>query len=531
MRYILYARKSSESEDRQAQSIDDQVKALDALARQRGFTVVDRFVESRSAKAPGERPVFTLLLEQIRQGRAEAILCWNLNRLSRNPVDSGTLSWLLQQGELKAIQTVEREYRPEDNVVLMAVESGVANQFILDLKKAVARGTQSKLDKGWFPHRAPEGYLNHPLERTIVADPERFALLRRAWELMLTGTYTVPQVLAELDAWGYRTRKGRKIGGKAISRSSLYELFDNPFYCGKFLREGTLHQGAHPPMVSQDEWERVQQILHRPNHIQPQKHEFAFTGLIRCGVCGCLVTAERHVKHYKTTGNMRTYVYYHCTGRKGCRKTAVTEAYIEATIEDALEQCALNPVVTQWMLGVLKRYHEEQAAPEHALYAMQQQALLAAHKRLDGLFAMRADQEISREEFAARKEAVEAEIAGVKEEIGRWERKRQRDLESMENALDFAATAYARFTQGNVRAKREVADKLGFSYVLTLGTLEIEPDPILDLIRRFEPVKSGSGKVKKEELDPQDAVWWGLADNIRTYLAHSDVYFSRLKCA
>lgn len=161
MRYLLYARKSTESEDRQVQSIDDQLNSLRRLAAQRGLHIMEELIESKSAKDPGCRAVFARLLAEIEAGRADGILCWNLNRLSRNPVDSGTLSWMLQRGVLQSILTVEREYRPEDNVVLMAVESGVANQFILDLRKAVARGTRSKVEKGWFPHRAPEGYRNN----------------------------------------------------------------------------------------------------------------------------------------------------------------------------------------------------------------------------------------------------------------------------------------------------------------------------------------------------------------------------------
>ena len=72
--------------------------------------------------------------------------------------------------------------------------------------------------------------------------------------------------------------------------------------------------GAHPPMVSGDEFARVQRLLGREGHPQPQKLEWAFTGLIRCGLCGSLVTAERKVKRYKGSGLTREYSYYHCAG-------------------------------------------------------------------------------------------------------------------------------------------------------------------------------------------------------------------------
>ena len=89
MRYILYARKSSESEDRQVQSIDDQVRILRDLATSRGLTIVEEISESHSAKDPGARAGFEGMLKKIEHGQADAILCWAINRLTRNPVDSG----------------------------------------------------------------------------------------------------------------------------------------------------------------------------------------------------------------------------------------------------------------------------------------------------------------------------------------------------------------------------------------------------------------------------------------------------------
>lgn len=153
MRYILYARKSEEDKRRQVQSIDDQIRELRALATRGGLTVVQEMREEQSAKAPG-RPAFNAMLQAIRQGKADGILVWSINRLLRNPVDEGTVKWMLQQGVLMSIRTMDKEHTPQDNVLILGVESGVATQFILDLRKGVLRGLQSKLDKGWYPRWA-----------------------------------------------------------------------------------------------------------------------------------------------------------------------------------------------------------------------------------------------------------------------------------------------------------------------------------------------------------------------------------------
>ena len=137
IKYFLYTRKSSEGEDRQVQSIPDQIDRLTKLSDELGLEIVEILSEAKSAKSPGNRPIFEKMLERIEKGEANGILGWEINRLSRNPVDSGRIQWMLQQGIIQSIRTMNREYRPDDNALILSVESGSANQFILDLKKGV----------------------------------------------------------------------------------------------------------------------------------------------------------------------------------------------------------------------------------------------------------------------------------------------------------------------------------------------------------------------------------------------------------
>jgi len=213
--YFLYARKSSSSEDRQVQSIDDQVNRLKKLAIDLNLDIKKIYTEAKSAKKPNNRPIFDEMLQRVEDGEADGILCWQINRLSRNPIDSGKLSWLLQRGVLKSIQTIDRQYLPDDNVLLFNVESGMANQFIIDLRINTKRGVEGKLQRGWLPSRAPLGYLNDKLEKVITKDPGRFSIVRKMWDLMLTGSYTPPKILEIANnEWGLRTVKYKKEGGR-----------------------------------------------------------------------------------------------------------------------------------------------------------------------------------------------------------------------------------------------------------------------------------------------------------------------------
>jgi DNA invertase Pin-like site-specific DNA recombinase len=158
-KYFMYCRKSSESEDRQVQSIDSQKKEMRKISESRDLKVIKVFEESRSAKEPG-RPEFDEMIERIKKGEADGIIAWKYNRLTRNPIDSGTISWLLQSGTIKHIQASSRSYYSEDNVLITSIEAGMANQYVRDLSTDTKRGLRERVDRGYTHGMAPIGYLN-----------------------------------------------------------------------------------------------------------------------------------------------------------------------------------------------------------------------------------------------------------------------------------------------------------------------------------------------------------------------------------
>src|SRR3972149_9140922 len=101
MKYLIYARKSSEDGDRQILSIDSQINELKEIAKKRGAKIIGTLEESKSAKAPG-RLIFNQLITKIQSGKADGILCWKLDRLLRKPLYGGQNSWVFEQGSIKS---------------------------------------------------------------------------------------------------------------------------------------------------------------------------------------------------------------------------------------------------------------------------------------------------------------------------------------------------------------------------------------------------------------------------------------------
>ena len=491
IRYFLYARKSSEDDERQIQSIESQIAKAKELAQELNLRIVKTFTESKTAKEPFVRPIFANMMDRIENGEADGIICWEVNRLSRNPIDSGRISWLLQRSILKSVQAYNREYLPADNVLIFSVDAASANQYVIDLSKNVKRGLDTKLEKGWLPNLAPSGYLNDQIEKTIIKDPERFNLVSKMWQLMLTGAYTPPQILKIAnEEWGYRTRKTKKLGGKPLSRSGIYRIFTNIFYAGIVEHKGVQHEGKHEPMITLEEFDRVQVLLGRKGKPRPKKHAFAFTGFIRCGECGCLYTAETKKKFIKKTGEIREYTYYHCTRKKttiNCtqRKMLPLEN-LELQVEKELEGLTILPEFRDWALDVLNENNDREIEDRTKVYEMQHKNLVTTQRELDNLTKMRYRDLIDDDTFIKERNELQAKIAEMKEKLRHTEDRAERWLELTEKTFNFATYARSAFINGGLELKKEILMSLGYNPQIKAGRLYLETMPY------FVPIKNGA---------------------------------------
>jgi DNA invertase Pin-like site-specific DNA recombinase len=200
-------------------SIESQINELERFAKKEQLRIVARFQESRSAKTPG-RPVFTEVLQRIEKGEADGILAWHPDRLARNALDGGYVIHLLDGGKLQNLRFPTYTFEnTSQGKFMLAIMFGQSKYYVDSLSENVRRGNRTKRERGWLPGRAPIGYLNvtsETGEKVIVADKERFPLLKQLWEMLLSGGYSVPQLLAiATEQMGLRTQKKKRVGGKA----------------------------------------------------------------------------------------------------------------------------------------------------------------------------------------------------------------------------------------------------------------------------------------------------------------------------
>jgi site-specific DNA recombinase len=500
--FALYARKSTEDEGKQVQSIEDQIRYMKEKADSYGIRLKRNAIikEEKSAKTPGNRPKFSQLVVDIKAGKYNALLCWQTNRLSRNPQESGTIQQLLQDGYIKCIVTSDRIYLPDDNAVVFAVEMGISNQFVRDLMKNVRRGMVSKAERGWLPCRPPIGYRNDRENRTIICDPERYSLVRQMWDMMLTGGYTVSEIarIAEID-WGLATIPRRKQGGKPLAAANVYALFHNPFYTGYLRYAGSFYKGKHTAMVTQTEFDRVQELLSRKNAPRPTIDEerkpdpFPYRGLVRCGDCGCLITYTRKIKTYKN-GTAQVFEYCYCTRKRkdfNCPNTRKIKPHeLTQHIRDELAKYTIIDDFFQWAVRFLDEFDAAESAKQQEIYRQQVKAIETTENQLRELNRMRYRGQVDDAFYESEKRELESKLVLLRGQFDDQERANREHRKKLEEYFNFARYAQEDFEGDNDLKKKKVLAIVGQNLLFKDGYLWFEPIPYLTpLMPKYQELK------------------------------------------
>lgn len=488
--------------------------------------------------------MFNQMMQRLYRGEAAGIICWKLDRLARNPVDGGSVIWAIKQHGIRVMTPAQSYAREDDNILLMYMEFGMAQKYIDDLSRNVKIGLKTKIERGWYPGVAPAGYLNNTDkktgENTLIKDPERFSLVRRMWDLMLTGLYTPPRILEiASNEWCYRTRPTRSMGGKSLSRSAIYQIFNKSFYCGLFEYPkgcGRYYEGKHEPMVTKAEYDRVQTLLGRNGSPRPQTHfEFAFTGLIRCGECSRMVTAEE--KHQVMCGHCRFkfsyrkrvacprcetpiekmvnplflhYTYYHCSKsrRPECRQKCVSGLEMEKQIDRQLARIQISGRFKDWAIKYLRELHKRERGSRNDAIQAQQKAYQDCVRRIDNLVKLKtspdnadgsqlSDEEYGRQrvELLREKSALEELLQDNGQRVEQW-------VKLSEEVFEFACTARERFAQGDAKTKKEILVAIGSNLTLKDKILRIEArKPFLILEKSLS-----ADEAEKEPIEPENIV-------------------------
>ncbi len=348
VKYVLYARKSTEAEERQILSIDSQIKEMLEIAEKENMEIIDIRRESHSAKDSGQRPVFKEILSDIALDRFNGILTWAPDRLSRNAGDLGSLVDLMDQNKLVEIRTYGQTFKnsPNEKFLLMILCSQAKLEN--DNKSInVKRGLRTRVEMGLWPGPAPTGYLKEKRSdrkcETYI-DPEKGPVIKKMFEKVAYEKWSGKKVYNWLKFdLNFRTPYGKK----HLSLGNLFRILYNPFYYGSFeypKNSGNWYKGKHEPLITKELFDLVGQQL-KSNNLRVEGKEFAFTKLITCGLCGSSISADEKFKKLKN-GEVNRHVYYKCAKSKDkeCKNEYINETDLIKQFENLVDVIDINEI-------------------------------------------------------------------------------------------------------------------------------------------------------------------------------------------
>ena len=397
MKVIIYCRKSTDREDRQVQSLGDQLKWCQEMAQNLSYDVVTVISEAMSAKNPETRPEFKKMLNLLKSWKADGVITWKCNRLARNPIDQSYIEWYLQEGIIKEIVSSDGFFRTWDNVLILRMHFWMSTQYVLDLKKDTLRGMRSKVEKGWIVAKPPRGYdivageAKPWDEAKIIKDI--FTLRNQGWGM--------PDIAEEM----FRRHKFRTKTGKPVMHTYIAKVLQNPFYYGAIQWAWELFRGRHEPIISRDLYDKVNHIRRWTSYAkQTDNPIFKLRGMVYDYDTWAILTASL-IKG--------KYTYFH-TSTRSKKKIYINQQAIIDWFESNIHMFVIPRQFFDEIKKILVDMTKDQTkeAWQFRKKFSQKEAELIANKQK--LLTLRLNEEISQEVFLEEKNRIISELQEVK---------------------------------------------------------------------------------------------------------------------
>jgi len=423
-KYFLYARKSTEDDDRQVMSIEAQLFELRELARKENLEILEEFQESKSAKTPG-REVFGEMFAKIEKLDGVGILAWHPDRLARNSIDGGRVIYAVDTCKVVSLRFPTFWFEPTpQGLFMLQVAFGQSKYYSDNLSDNIKRGVRQKLRRGEWLNLAPFGYTNNPKVRNIEPHPTNARVVTLAFQEYAKGSHTFISLAQFLADLGVVTRNGTPLAKVSIKR-----LLTHRAYLG-FVKHGDeWFDGNFEPIVTPALFEAVQKVLQTKERPRKRKikHDFPFTGLFRCAECGSMISAQ-----WATGKSGGRYRYYRCSKKRGhCSQAYLQETELTRQICARLQTISLCDRYTDWMLDKVKLWEREEIGASQSEVQNLSDGIKANEERMEKLLSAYLDGDVPKEVYLKRKDVLMRSHAALKEKMKDFERGRNNWVEPL----------------------------------------------------------------------------------------------------
>lgn len=458
---VLYVRVSSKEQKEEGYSIPAQKKLIREYAKTNGLEIVAEFEEVETAKRAG-RTEFGKMIRFLKKNRGVSnILVEKTDRLYRNfrdlvkIDDLGRIIHFVKEG-----QVLSKEAKSNDKLI-HNLKVVLAKNYIDNLSEESSKGMLEKAEQGYFPSYTPIGYINNTDTGGIYVDDTKAAAIRTIFEEYAEGKVSMKDLTKRAYEIGLKSR-----GGKKIQKSSIALMLHNPIYIGDFRWKGKYYKGKHEAIVSRDTFNRVQNVLGSRNQSRRKEREFAFRGLLRCGTCGCLITAEIKKEQY---------VYYRCTrGRGNCTEKPIREEELAERLGEPLKRLKMTNERLEWILEELRKSHEDEKYFHEKEVKRLQDESEAINRKVDKLYEDKISGVIQDQFWKRKYEEYIRKQNRIDEKIMEHRNAKLNYLENGKRILELAQQAYSLYVKRDSFKKRKLLDTVLSNSVLKGGEVRSE---------------------------------------------------------
>ena len=456
--FFSYIRVSTQKQGQTGVSLQEQRSAIERYAERNNLKIIQCFEERETAAKRG-RPIFTRMLKLLRQRKAAGIIIHKIDRGARNLRDWADLGELIDAGVEVHFATESLDLHTRGGRLSADIQAVVAADYIRNLREETRKGFYGRLKQGVYPLPAPIGYLDRGAGKPKEPDPATAPLIRQAFEMYGTGSYTLRTLREELRRRGLRNKNG-----KAVSVNGLSAILNNPFYYGliRIHKTNETFKGGHSPLVSHRLFQHVQDVLSGRTQRKVQKHPFVFRRLLRCILCGYTLIAEKQKGH----------IYYRCH-TKDCPVTGIRQEAVDDEVSTLFARAQLSTDEVSEIRTLIPVVLAEQVASAGERLETLQLQLANLKTRMDRLVDAYIDQIIDKAVFEERKQRLTAEELALEESSAQIRSGRAVKQERIEKILELAESLYIAYISADDEQKRYLLNQATSNRALGQKKLEI----------------------------------------------------------
>lgn len=445
--YFAYARVSTPRQGERGVSLQEQRTAIERYAAVHGLTISRWFEERESASHTG-RPAFMEMLKLLRLGKMQGVVIHKIDRSVRNLEDWADVGKLVDAGVQIHFATENVDLKTVAGRLSADIQAVVAAHYSRNLREEVKKGLYGRLKQGFYPFRAPIGYLDQGTAKAKAIDPVRGPLVRQAFELYCSGRYSLPDLAKEMFRRGLRNHNGGP-----VSINGLATMLKNRFYIGlmPILKTGQAFEGSHEPIVTTKTFETAQAVLAGKRVDRSANHVFTYSRIVRCGSCGYSLIAERQKGH----------VYYRCHDRPfkspvHCPKTSVREEQLDEAVLACLRDVDLFEEELVLARTCVEERKKEQSKNQAATSTALRLQLDQMQSRLEKLADALIDGTIDKGLFQKKQNALLQDQARIKEQLAETEKGACAALLNLTNVVELAKSPSTLYKTASSEEKRQL---------------------------------------------------------------------------